>query len=441
MPGEPRLRILVAEVQSRSGAPFVAPEATPYEERMTRQNARLRLELAEARREHAAAKRLLEALAQADPGESPEDWSARAALAWCAAPEINSARVAWVESGFVSTAGAGETEGAPGDFKPSEPAPTDRPPTLVLPLVHRGRASARVELWSDRDRFELEDRLRQTSILGPWQSWAALVADRALLERRLQSVVASYCNQIETEEDRLSARKLDSVAEFAAGAGHELNNPLAVVVGRAQLLLARTADPETSRSLEIIRNQASRAHRILRDLMFVARPPAPRRRTIRPAETFTSSVRDLQAECARRGVRLESEVDDSLPAISADPEALRHLTETLVRNALEATPSGGRIVVRLSREGEDLHLSISDTGKGFSPGEAVHLLDPFYCGRQAGRGLGLGLPRAARMIALSGGHLRWTSTPGHGSIFEVHLPRSVQPEKPDHSLARRRAKS
>ena len=67
--------------------------------------------------------------------------------------------------------------------------------------------------------------------------------------------------------------KLDALGEFAAGAGHELNNPLAVIVGRAQLLLSRTDDPESARSLRIMLNQAGRAHRILRDLMFVGRPP------------------------------------------------------------------------------------------------------------------------------------------------------------------------
>jgi signal transduction histidine kinase len=428
MPSEPRLRILVAEVQARCGSAFVAADATPHEEQVTRQNASLRLQLIEARREQAAANRLLLSLAQADPADSPEDWAARAALAWCAAPEVSSARVLWLEPLSAPMAEHPPTAPPPSAPEASPPARNERPPTLILPLEHRGSARALIQLWSDRERSELETRLTGASSVAPWRSWAALVADRALLERRLQSVVASFRDQIDTEDARLRDRKLDALAEFAGGAGHELNNPLAVIVGRAQLLLARTSDPEMARSLEIIRNQASRAHGILRDLMFVARPPALRPRSIHLPELLKTGLRELDGECTARGIRLETEVADSLPAVSADPEALRHLIEILVHNALEATPSGGKILVRICRQGNDLVISVADTGKGFGPGEAVHLLDPFYCGRRAGRGLGLGLPRAARIAATSGGQLSWTSTPGHGSIFQVHLLRCGQPE-------------
>ena len=212
------------------------------------------------------------------------------------------------------------------------------------------------------------------------------------------------------------------MGEFAAGAGHELNNPLAVVVGRAQLLLARAVEPEVVRSLRIILNQAQRAHRILRDLMFIARPPAPRSRSCRPSELLASLLRDFERECSARGIRLVADLDPSSPSAWADPEALRHLGEILLRNALQATPSGGRIQVRSSSKNQELIWSFSDTGKGIGAGEGTHLFDPFYCGRQAGRGLGLGLPRAAKIVDLAGGRLRWTSNPGHETTFQVHLP-------------------
>ena len=151
---------------------------------------------------------------------------------------------------------------------------------------------------------DLRQRLDGKMARGGWEAWATMVADRSLLERRVQTVVASMRDRIETEEIQLAKRKLDALGEFAGGAGHELNNPLAVIVGRAQLLLARTEDPEMMRSLGIILNQAGRAHRILRDLMFVARPPAPRPRPCRPAELLRACLRDLEEECAARGIRL-----------------------------------------------------------------------------------------------------------------------------------------
>jgi signal transduction histidine kinase len=426
-PSDPRLRILVAEVQVRCSSKFVADDATSHEERMTRQSARLRLCLNASRRAQGSGDRLVKALADSPYRESREEWAARVALTWCAEEGVTAARVVWIDPSGSSLAESTQASQA-ADDKPSQSAATDqRPPALVIPLKAHGHSRAVVQLWGNLAGSDLERRLASSTIRAAWNSWAALVADCALLERRLQTVVRSHRVAVETEEIRLRHRQLDALSEFAGGAGHELNNPLAVIVGRAQLLLARTQDPETIRSLHIILNQAGRAHRILRDLMFVARPPTPQRRACLPSELLGACLRDFQAECAERGVRLVSEVDDSLPATWADPEALRHLAEILLRNAIQATPAGGRILVRAMVQGDELLWSFSDTGKGIGDEEAAHLFDPFYCGRQAGRGLGLGLPRAARIVELVGGQLRWTSNPAHGTVFQVHLPLTAPP--------------
>jgi signal transduction histidine kinase len=424
MPVEPRLRILVAEVQARTASSFVATDSTVHEERMTRQNARLRQQLARMRQEGDRGSRFLQSLAESDPAVSPEDWAARAAMSWCAEPGVSAARVVWLDSAPVLAA-ANESptvDQQPISAGPNAPSANPRPAELVLPLKARGRTRALIQLWSDRAGSFGNSQLAGCPTHLAWQSWAAMVADRAILERRVQSVVASVRASIENDEDRLGERKLAALGEFAGGAGHELNNPLAVVVGRAQLLLARTDHPETVRSLRIILSQAGRAHRILRDLMFVARPPAPRPRSCRPADLLSACVRDVQEECAARGIRLATEIDDAKPVAHLDPDALRHLGEILLRNAVQATPSGGKIIVKSSVQGDELSWSFSDSGTGIAPHEAAHLFDPFFCGRQAGRGLGLGLPRAARLVDQAGGRLRWSSNPGQGSVFQVHLP-------------------
>jgi signal transduction histidine kinase len=139
-------------------------------------------------------------------------------------------------------------------------------------------------------------------------------------------------------------------------------------------------------------------------------------------------MREFQRECAARGIRLTTEIEENMPAFWMDPEALRHLAEILLRNAVEATPSGGKIQVGAILQGDAAQLWFSDTGPGMADNDAAHLFDPFYCGRQAGRGLGLGLPRAARIVALAGGRIRWTSNSGQGTVFTVHLPLTTAPE-------------
>ncbi len=412
--GDPRLRILIAEVQSKCGSLFASADSSPHEERMTRDNARLRIRLAELSRTNATQERVILALADDLPDESTETWSDRAGMIWCEEPEVTAARVVWRDPVAIR------------ETPPSD----DRPASWTIPLESRSGVVAEVQLWLDPDQGDFRGRLEQTRVLDAWRAWAARIADRDVLERRLQAVVRGTRQSAEDEEERMRSAKVEALAEFAAGAGHELNNPLAVIVGRAQLLLAKATDPAAARSLRIILSQAQRTHRILRDLMFIARPPEPRPRACRPADVLRVCLAEFEAEAASRGIRLSSEFEGPDQPAWMDPDAFRHLADVLLRNALQASFSGGKVQVRATRQGQELRLAVADGGKGISTAEGAHLFDPFFCGRQAGRGLGLGLPRAARMVALAGGSLSWSSAVGQGSTFQVQLPLPPPPDEP-----------
>ncbi|MDB5353222.1 MAG: histidine kinase,HDOD proteinhistidine kinase [Planctomycetota bacterium] len=399
-PSDARLRILIAEVQVRCGASLLDPEATEREERATRSLARLRVRYARSQRALASRDRVLGAIAAADPSEDPASWAERASRAWCEEPGVASAKVIWGE----------ETE-------PFAQPTTIRPPSTVFRL---GRSSAKVSLWAEPGSGDLSSRI--DSVLPAWSAWAELLAERDRRGSRLDEAISAHRSRVDREETADRTSRLASLAEFAGGAGHELNNPLAVILGRAQLLLPHVSDPGSERSLRVIIGQAQRAHRILRDLMYVARPPAIRPRPCQPDEIVRASLRDLKPEAEARGVRLVSECREPVPVAWADPDPLRHLMDVLVRNALEATPSGGTVRVSSGRVGDRLSWIIRDSGRGIALDEGKHLFEPFFCGRQAGRGLGLGLPRVARFIAQVGGDLSWRSTPGQGSVFSVVLP-------------------
>lgn len=421
MPSEPHLRILVAEVQSRCGPAFVAADASPFEEKAVREVARLRLRVAEMARTNASQGRLIAALADSGPDETPENWSLRAGRVWCGEPEVNAARVAW--------------GGPDAAARPAE-AP-HRGASWTIPLQSAGEPVGEVQLWLDGDVNALRERLGPGRIVDAWKAWAAHVAGRCRLEARLAAAIEGAREASRSERRRLQAAKLDALAEFAAGAGHELNNPLAVIVGRAQLLASQTTDPDAAKALGIILNQARRTHRILRDLMFVARPSGPRPRACRPAEILRSTLSEFQAECEARGVRLTGEFEEADAPAWLDPDALRHVAEELVRNAMQAGagPNGGSIRLRSTRQDGELRLWVTDSGKGIGPAEAAHLFDPFYCGRQAGRGLGLGLARAARIVESAGGSMGWETAPGQGSVFRVNLPCERPPEGPRTKIA------
>ncbi|CAN5638192.1 hypothetical protein BH23PLA1_BH23PLA1_25620 [soil metagenome] len=267
-------------------------------------------------------------------------------------------------------------------------------------------------------------RLRQESL-----NRLELVAERDQLGKDLEATIEAINHRHGQAEEARRLDKLEALAEFSAGASHELNNPLAVIVGRAQLLQVRIKgeDQDAARSLETIISQAKRAHAILRDLMYLARPPAPRPRACLPDEILRQSLAGLVPEAQARQVRLLGQTREPGPVAWADPDALRHLAEVLLRNALEASSGGG--TVQATAEGDDRTLvwTIRDGGRGLSTADEVHLLDPFYCGRQAGRGLGLGLPRIARYLQQVGGSIRWRSDPNHGTTFRVKMPMEPPP--------------
>lgn len=412
---EPRLRLLIAEVQVRCTPTLIEADATPHEERLTRSNARLRRLAGQLRAEQAANARFLDALVDADPAETADSWAERAALSWCEVAGVATARVVW-------------TGGAATPGPEDDPRRLERPATKVFQLAAQGRPCAEIHLWLDPDGAN--HHTAYEAMIPAWQAWAASVANRSQLNARLEGVIRAHRGWAEQEEPRVRRAKLDALAEFAAGAGHELNNPLAVIVGRAQLLLARTGDPETVRSLRAILGQAQRAHRIIRDLMFVGRTPEARPRFCQPEEVVRASLRDIKDEADTRGVRLVLKGGETSPKVWADPDALRHLADALIRNALESTREGDTIQVAVAGSLEELSWSVKDNGRGITSAEGEHLFDPFYCGRQAGRGLGLGLPRAARIVQQAGGELRWHSMPGQGTLFQVHIPLLPPPKPP-----------
>ncbi len=412
-PLDPRVRLLMAEVQARCSGAFIDPDSSPREERLSRENASLRLETSQLRGERDGRDRLVAALAESDPTERPEVWAERAGLAWCDAPGVASARVVWLDP-------TSATEPMP---EPKDDAP--RPASATLILGDEARPCAEVHLWTGESTPEAWPGV------GAWGAWAELVAERSRLRRKLDAAVAAFRRRAEGEETHRRKAKLEALAEFAAGAGHELNNPLAVIVGRAQLLLVRSEDPDVIRSLRAIVSQAQRAHRILRDLMYVARPPEPRPRPCSADEILRGSIRDAQPEAEARGIRL---VGDPRPTTSgkvwADPEPLRHVADMLLRNALEATPGGGSVFVASVGDEDTLRWTVKDSGRGLTPHEVAHLFDPFFCGRQAGRGLGLGLPRVATVAERAGGEITWQSTPGQGTSFQFKIPLVPPPPPP-----------
>jgi len=220
--------------------------------------------------------------------------------------------------------------------------------------------------------------------------------------------------------DELERAKLEALAEFAAGAGHEINNPLAVISGRAQLLLRDEQDPERRRDLATIHVQALRIRDMIADLMLFARPPRPERRACDVVAIAGAAIKMLAAKAENVGARLERTGESGPIEISADPEQLQVALRAVVDNGLNAVARGGRVSVEIHRTADGVKLAVSDDGPGLSDEAREHAFDPFYSGRQAGRGIGMGLSKAWRIVTNHGGTIAVEPTQ-RGATFVVRL--------------------
>jgi signal transduction histidine kinase len=268
------------------------------------------------------------------------------------------------------------------------------------------------------------------------------------LETEVDELHQALEQQCAGEAERLQARKLAALAEFAAGAGHEINNPLAVISGQAQYLL-RNAErgPRTNEealgpdsllvhrpsfiaSCRTIIEQAQRIHGVLRDLWHFARPPQPNKQPVDLPGLIEEVGASLSELAAQRQVQLV--YDRPGPAgrppsltVRADPGQLRIALGCLLRNAIEAAPAGGWAAVRLQETPDQVEVLVEDNGPPPGLPQREHLFDPFYSGRAAGRGKGLGLPTAWRLARVHGGDVRFVGLPGEPTRFVLSLPREV----------------
>jgi signal transduction histidine kinase len=261
------------------------------------------------------------------------------------------------------------------------------------------------------------------------------------LEHELDTVHQALVEQQAREAERLHTQKLTSLAELAAGAGHEINNPLAVISGRAQYLLghqlewfAPQAEAHVRQSLQTIINQAQRIHHVLTDLMQFAKPHKPHQQLVDVGGLLRDVAASLSDLAERRQVRILCPESAVPVTLYADAAQIRTALRCLLRNAVEAAPVDGWASVRVEPDGGFVRFLVEDSGKGPNPDDVPHLFDPFFSGRQAGRGRGMGLPIAWRLAREHGGDVTLAESLAGPTRFVFTLP-SVSPSSAEPVLA------
>jgi hypothetical protein len=229
-------------------------------------------------------------------------------------------------------------------------------------------------------------------------------------------------------DQRLEREKLDAMKELAYGASHEINNPLANIAARAQTLLDGEADPERRNKLMSIHRQAMRAHEMISDLMLFARPPKLRLVPLNLRQMLRSVTGGLAEFAVEMNVQVGHAEAGEPFEIIADETQLGVAIHAVIKNAIEAVGDGGHVEVELHQI--DVHgnkmaeIIVRDDGPGISGEVRRHIFDPFFSGREAGRGLGFGLSKCWRIVTDHGGQIVVHGSATGGAEFSILLPLS-----------------
>ena len=310
-------------------------------------------------------------------------------------------------------------EDAPGFLDGWRAALRARKP-LQLELRLRG-AGARDHGWHlCRAVPELDDRGQLIGWLGTHTDIDDLRRAEEALKRR--------------EEQLRDAQKMEAVGKLAGGVAHDFNNLLTTILGRADLLLARTepGDPDRGK-LEEIRRMAERAASLTRQLLAFGRKQVLKPEIV-DLNAVVAGLAPMLGSMLGERVEVGLALDPDLARIKADPGQIERVLLNLVLNARDAMSGGGSLTIETrnvapgasSRDGEiagpGVRLGIGDTGCGMDRATLERAFDPFFTTKPPGKGSGLGLSTVHGIVKQSGGEVRLDSAPGRGTWVEITFP-------------------
>ncbi len=230
------------------------------------------------------------------------------------------------------------------------------------------------------------------------------------------------------EQQLRHADRLATIGQLAAGVAHELNEPLANILGFAQLVQKSPEMPEQAlKDIDRIVRAALHAREIINKLMFFARPQPPTQVPVKLNELVADGLYFFQSRCAKAGIEVILDLDPNLPEVSADPTQLNQVLVNLVVNAIQAMPKGGKLKIATAQKNESVSLVVEDSGVGMTEDVMAQIFLPFFSTKPVGEGTGLGLAVAHGIVTAHNGSINVDSEPGKGSRFEVTLP--IKPSK------------
>jgi len=244
--------------------------------------------------------------------------------------------------------------------------------------------------------------------------------------RQSQSQLQQTVDSLKTTQAQLvQSEKLSAVGEFVAGVAHELNNPLAAVMGFSELLKDADVDEKHRHHLDLIFKAARRCQKIVQSLLSFARRHQPERKPVSVNGLVEEVLEIVTYQLRTNNVEVVRRFAPNLPFVLADGHQIQQVILNLVNNArqaIEANQAAGRISISTEMKKPFIRISIQDNGPGIPPENLSRIFNPFFTTKEVGKGTGLGLSLCYGLIKEHGGDITVASQPGGGATFTIELP-------------------
>ncbi len=241
--------------------------------------------------------------------------------------------------------------------------------------------------------------------------------------RLVSSLRDSLENLKRLQSQFVQTEKLASLGQLAAGAAHEINNPLAAILGYSELLADEpSAGPRARNLAEKIRDQARRTRELVNNLLSFARQKPAEKQLLDLSTVVAGAIQLRTLDLRDKNIKIETQHRGVLPAVRGDPNQLLQVFFQLISNAVDAMgPNGGGVLtIKTMRERGDVVIEFSDTGPGLV--EPARVFDPFYTTRPVGKGSGLGLSICYGIVQEHGGRITGFNRPEGGATFRIEIP-------------------
>ncbi|MBP7146221.1 MAG: hybrid sensor histidine kinase/response regulator [Acidobacteria bacterium] len=284
---------------------------------------------------------------------------------------------------------------------------------IAQPLTILGRPDGMILVFDggQREPFTIQDAQRLAAL--------ARFVEVALDNARLYDDVKKMRDAV------IQSEKLTALGQLVSGVAHELNNPLATIIGTAELCGGLEPGARTAGMLQRIQREAQRASRIVRSLLTFSRHHKPEIGWHDLSAIIGELVEMREYSCRVRNIALRTELDPHLPLVRVDEHQLHQVLLNLVTNAeqsIEETGRPGTVLVRTARDGRRVRIEVSDDGPGIPEEVLEKIFNPFFTTKPVGKGTGLGLSICYGIVQEHGGTIRVRSVPGGGATFAVELP-------------------